>query len=261
MLGLFDSGLGGLTVVRRVRELLPEHDLLFFADQAHVPYGDRTQDDLVRLLHHNVEWLDAQSVDTIVMACNTSCAVADKVGWPEARATVLDLIESAAIAVERAGYKNIGVVATLATARSGSYARQICLRIPDAHVTEVGAPKLVPLVEAGELEGARTRAAVEEYCSQLPRQLDAVLLACTHYPHLDSHFAAVLGEGVARVDPAFVQAERAAALVRERGFVPGSGATHYVTNGDPEGFKHKVERIVGSIGAQDSIGGVVPLAL
>ncbi|MGZ3553163.1 MAG: glutamate racemase, partial [Vulcanimicrobiaceae bacterium] len=66
MLGLFDSGLGGLTVVRRVRELLPEHDLLFFADQAHVPYGDRSNEDLVRLLHHNIDWLDAQSVDAIV---------------------------------------------------------------------------------------------------------------------------------------------------------------------------------------------------
>lgn len=261
MLGLFDSGLGGLTVVRRVRELLPEHDLLFFADQAHVPYGDRTKDDLVRLLHHNLEWLDAQTVDAIVMACNTSCAVADRVGWPPARATVLDLIESAAIAVERAGYKRIGVVATLATARSGSYARQICLRVPDAHVTEVGAPKLVPLVEAGVLDGPQARAAVEEYCAQLPERLDAVVLACTHYPLLDAHFAAVLGKNVVRVDPAFVQAERAAALVRDRGFVPGSGTTRYVTNGDSEAFERKVERIVARIGPHDSIEAVVPLAL
>ncbi|MGZ3497518.1 MAG: glutamate racemase [Vulcanimicrobiaceae bacterium] len=261
MLGLFDSGLGGLTVVRRVRELLPEHDLLFFADQAHVPYGDRSNEDLVRLLHHNIDWLDAQSVDAIVMACNTSCAVADRVGWPPARATVLDLIESAAIAVERAGYKRIGVVATLATARSGTYARQICLRVPDAHVTEVGAPKLVPLVEAGELDAPQTRAAVEEYCAQLPAQLDAVILACTHYPILDAHFAAALGEGVRRIDPAIVQAERTAALVHERGFAPGTGVTRYVTNGDPETFERKVERIVTKISPHDSIEAVVPLAL
>lgn len=261
MLGLFDSGLGGLTVVRRVRELLPAHDLLFFADQAHVPYGDRTNDDLERLLHHNVEWLDAQAVDAIVMACNTSCAVADRVGWPAARATVLDLIESAAIAVERAGYKNIGVIATLATARSGSYARQICLRIPDACVTEVGAPKLVPLVEAGKLDDGETRAAVAEYCAQLPEQLDAVILACTHYPILDAHFAAVLGERVARIDPAFVQAERTATLVHERGFASGAGSTRYVTNGDPEAFKRKVERIAGRIRPHDRVEAVVPLAL
>jgi glutamate racemase len=260
MLGLFDSGLGGLTVVRRVRELLPEHDLLFFADQAHVPYGDRTNDDLVRLLHHNVGWLDAEGVDAIVMACNTSCAIADSVGWPPARATVLDLIESAAIAVERAGYKNIGVLATLATARSGSYARQICLRIPDAHVTEVGAPKLVPLVEAGKLEGPETRTAVEEYCAQLPRNVDAVILACTHYPILDAHFAALLGEHVARIDPAHVQAERTAALVRERGFRKGTGATRFVANGNLEAFARNVARIAG-LSSGDRVEEVVPLAL
>ena len=101
MIGLFDSGLGGLTVVKRVRERLPNADLVFFADQAHVPYGDRTHEDLLRLLRNNLAWLDEQGVEAIAMACNTSCAIAERYGWPETRATVLDLIDSAATAVQR----------------------------------------------------------------------------------------------------------------------------------------------------------------
>lgn len=247
MLGLFDSGLGGLTVVRRVRELLPAHDLLFFADQAHVPYGDRTPEDLLRLLHQNVAWLDSRGVDAIVMACNTSCAMGDRFGWPQTRAVVLDLIESAAVAVERSGFKHIGVVATAATARSGAYGRKIRARVPHAQVYEVAAPELVPLVEAGKLEGAETRAAVERACAQLPSEVDAVLLACTHFPILDAHFEAVLGAGVARLDPALVQAERTLELVGEYALQSGTGRLECASNGEPERFAANLARLIGDL--------------
>lgn len=247
MLGLFDSGLGGLTVLRRVRELLPQHDLLFFADQAHVPYGDRTAEDLLHLLHQNVAWLDARAVEAIVMACNTSCAMGERFGWPETRATVLDLIESAAVAVQRSGFSHIGVLATMATARSGAYARKIQARIPGARVVEVGAPELVPLVEAGKLHGDEPRAAVERVCAQLPRELDAVILACTHYPMLDEHFAAVLGDSVVRIDPALVQAERTYELATRLGVPPGSGALACFTNGDLDRFRSSLAMLIGDL--------------
>lgn len=247
MLGLFDSGLGGLTVVRRVRELLPEHDLLFFADQAHVPYGDRTPEDLLRLLHQNVGWLDSRGVDAIVMACNTSCAMGEKFGWPQTRASVLDLIESAALAVERSGFTRIGVVATAATARSGAYGRKIRARVPHAAVYEVGAPELVPLVEAGNIHGAAPRAAVERACAQLPSDLDAVLLACTHFPILDAHFAAVLGGGIVRIDPALVQAERTLELVSELRLPYGSGRLECASNGDLGRFEASLARLIGDL--------------
>ena len=240
MLGLFDSGLGGLTVVRRVRELLPRHDLLFFADQAHVPYGERSAGDLQRLLAHNLAYLDAAGADAIVMACNTSCATAATLGWPATRALVLDLIESAAIAVEHSGYRNIGVIATTFTARSGAYGRKIRERVPHARVTELGAPALVPIVESGEAGTARAAAAVARVCAGLPDDVEAVVLACTHYPLLDEHFAAVLGGGVSRVDPALVQAARISQLASDRGFAPGEGLTRYVTNGDLDAFRANV---------------------
>ena len=166
MIGLFDSGLGGLTVIRRLRERLPNADIVYFADQAHVPYGDREPEELFELLVANLGWLDAQGVDAIVMACNTSCAIAQRYGWPSTRSPVFDIIDSAATAVQRAGYRRVGVVATAATVDAGSYGRTLRAAVPGAEVWEVAAPALVPMIEAGRLTG--TRAARRGRC-RLPR--------------------------------------------------------------------------------------------
>ncbi|MGA8796057.1 MAG: glutamate racemase [Candidatus Cybelea sp.] len=240
MIGLFDSGLGGLTVLARVRERMPSADIVFFADQANVPYGDRTHAELLKLLQANLARLDARGVDAIVMACNTSCAVAERYGWPETRAPVVDLIESAAIAVDRGGFARVGVVATAATVGAGSYGRTIRAHVGGIDVVEVPAPALVPLVEAGATEGQRPRAAVAEVCGHLPLDLDALVFGCTHYPVLESHFRAVLGDGIALIDPAFTQAERTADLLGSR--VQGSGSTEYTTSGDEVAFLANVAR-------------------
>lgn len=242
MIGLFDSGLGGLTVVRRVREHLPKADLVFFADQAHVPYGDRTHEDLLHLLRGNLAWLDAQGVDAIAMACNTSCAIAERYGWPATRATVLDLIDAAATAVERGGWKKVGVVATAATVGAGSYGRTLRARIPGIDVVEVPAPALVPMVEAGKITGDEPREAVAHVCDNLPIDLEAVILGCTHYPALADHFVVALGPNIALIDPATIQAERAAALLGDR--ANGNGTTRYITNGDPATFRQNIIRIM-----------------
>ena len=250
MIGLFDSGLGGLTVLARVRERLPVVDVLYYADQAHVPYGDRTHADLLRLLRANLARFDEYGVDALVMACNTSCAIAERYGWPESRAPVIDLIESAAIAVERDRFCRVGVVATAATVGAGSYGRTLRKRIDAIDVVEVPAPALVPLVEAGLIEGAEARAAITEVCSHLPLDLDALVFGCTHYPVLESHFRAVLGDDVAFVDPAIVQAERIANLLGER--ANGAGETTYVTSGDEAAFRASVARMTRSLESRSS---------
>lgn len=247
MLGVFDSGLGGLTVLRRVRETLPAHDLLYFADQANVPYGDRTPGELLALTERNLNRLNAAGVKAVIMACNTSCATAAELGWPQSDAPILDLIESAAIAVQAAGYRNVGVIATAATARSGAYAEAIGERTSDTHVTEIAAPALVPLVEAGKLHGPEPRAAVAAACERLPSGVDAVVLACTHYPLLEAHFRDVLGADVAIVDPAKMHAQRAAGLVAELGIAPGTGATLCMTSGNLERFRENLESLIGDM--------------
>ncbi|MBD5606605.1 MAG: aspartate/glutamate racemase family protein, partial [Candidatus Eremiobacteraeota bacterium] len=105
----------------RVRALLPHEDIVFLADQAHVPYGDRRADDLEALLARNVAYLAEAGVDAIVMGCNTTCAVAAERGWPDAGRPILDLIAAAADAVADSGARRVGVLATTATARSGAY--------------------------------------------------------------------------------------------------------------------------------------------
>ncbi|HUA09651.1 MAG TPA: glutamate racemase [Candidatus Acidoferrales bacterium] len=243
MIGLFDSGLGGLTVIRRIRERLPDLDLLYFADQAHVPYGGRSDEDLFALLQSNLAWLDERGAEAIVMACNTSCAIADLYGWPPTRAEIFDLLDSATIALQRAQAKRIGVVATAATVKSGAYGRRIRNAMPQSEVWEVAAPELVPLVEAGEF-GEAARLAVTAACMTLPPDLDAVVLGCTHYPVLEHHFRAALGKGVVLIDPAVVQATRLAEFLALDETPAGSGTTRYVTSGDPERFRVNVARIM-----------------
>lgn len=241
MIGLFDSGLGGLTVLARLRERLPSIDIVFFADQAHVPYGDRTHGELLELLRSNLARLDGYGVEAVVMACNTSCAIAERYGWPPSRAPVIDLIESAAIAVERGGFRKVGVVATAATVGAGSYGRTLRARVAGIDVVEVPAPALVPLVEAGIIEGEEPRAAVAEVCSHLPLDLDALVFGCTHYPVLDAHFRKALREEVILVDPASTQAQRAAELLGAD--ARGSGETTCITSGDEEVFRDNIDRI------------------
>ncbi len=251
MIGLFDSGLGGLTVLARVRERLPSADIVFFADQAHVPYGDRPHAELLQLLRANLARLDEYGVAAIVMACNTSCAIAERYGWPDSRAPVLDLIESAAMAVERGGFRRVGIVATAATVGAGSYGRTLRARIGGIDVVEVPAPALVPLVEAGRTQGNEPRAAVAEVCAHLPLDLEALVFGCTHYPVLEEHFRAALGSGVALIDPAIVQAERAASLAAA---AQGEGRTAYVTSGDEAAFLANIARIMGPSAASHETG-------
>jgi glutamate racemase len=245
VIGVFDSGLGGLTVVRRIRERLPESDIVFLADQAHVPYGDRANDDLYRLLDANLAWLDGHGAEAIVMGCNTSCAIADAFGWPTTRAEVFDLIDSATIALQHVGAKRIGVVATAATVRSGAYGRRIRNAIHESEVWEVAAPALVPLVEAGKTDTAEAQEAVDAVCAHLPPGLDAVVLACTHYPLLDASFAHALGDRVLRIDPAFVQAQRVADYVERNVVAEEDGTIRYVTSGAFEPFRRNIAALMG----------------
>lgn len=249
MLGIFDSGLGGLTVLRRVRVLLPFEDLVYFADQKHVPYGDRSTTELRGLLASNVAYLGAQGVDAIVMGCNTSCAIAARFGWPPSPVPILDLIDAAADAVSASGARRVGVLATSATARSGAYGDAIRARDQRAIVREVAAPALVPLVESGIVSGPVALAAVAAACAELGAGLDAVVLACTHYPLLDAVFAQVLGTSVLRIDPAKRQAERASVWARKTsppGLRRRPGSARYITNGALPAFRAAVDAFAGA---------------
>ncbi|BDE05864.1 glutamate racemase [Vulcanimicrobium alpinum] len=247
MLGLYDSGLGGLTVLAALRAAGIDQDVVYFADQAHVPYGDKTDAQIHGYLGENLALLRDHGVDAVVTACNTSCAVAGKLGWPATTLPVLDLIATAGASLAQTPHRRIAVVATAATVRSGAYARAIAAHAPHVEVVERAAPALVPLVEAGAAESDDARAAVFAVAATLP-EVDAIVYGCTHYPLLDRWFADALGAAVIRIDPAQAQAEAARALVARLGLTPGAGTTTYYTNGDPAAFDAGVRRLGGGAG-------------
>jgi len=250
VLGLYDSGLGGLTVLRALRAAGIDRDVVYFADQAHLPYGDKTDVQIHGYLGENLAWLGAQGVEAIVAACNSSCAAAAGLGWPASAVPVLDLIETAGAAFAGTSYRRVGVVATVATVRSGAYARAIRVHAPDTDVIEVAAPALVPLVERGEAETPAAGDAVRAAVAALPADLDALVYGCTHYPLLDRWFAEALGPQVARIDPALAQAARTQRLLAQRAPAAGTATTTFYTNGDPVAFERAVRDFTGDSAAQ-----------
>jgi glutamate racemase len=242
MIGIYDSGLGGLTVLGALRAASVTDDVVYFADQAHAPYGERTDADLHGLMTANLHWLEQRGVDVVAMGCNTSCAVAGRLGWPAVRfrLPVQDLIVNGARALAGASFRRVAVVATAATVRGHAYARAIAAVAPQIEIVEIAAPALVPLVEAGESEGRRAREAVRAVVAEFPTGVDAIVYGCTHYPLLDAHFAA-FAPAAARIDPAREQARAVASLA-----LPQANAqTRYVTNGDVAAFERNVRKWTG----------------
>lgn len=237
---------------------MPSADVVYLADQAHVPYGDRSEDDLVRLLAANVALLEGEGVDAIVMGCNTSCAVAAKRGWPAANVPILDLVDAAAAAVAASGARRVGVLATTATASSGAYGAAIRRAVAGADVREVAAPKLVPLVERGLREGPEVQAAVAEARAAFAAPLDALVLACTHYPLLEGAIGTAFGSAVRLIDPALAQAERAIAAAGGATDGGAAGRVRYLTTGALAPFRAALLEIVGEPGPRDAVAALAP---
>jgi len=233
---ILDSGLGGLTVLGALRALAPDVDVVYFADTANVPYGDRTLDDVARLGARIVEHFAAHEPAVIVVASGTTCAAFDICGWPRSRAPFAGVIDAGARdSVSASASGAIGVIATRGTIDSGCFERAIVERKRDARVTNVAAPALVPIVEAGESGSERAQAAVNAACRPfIEARCDAVILGCTHFPHLRKWFAAALGPGVRLIDPADACAAAAVALLPAS--PQGSGRFVCEVSGDASSF-------------------------
>lgn len=220
---LFDSGLGGLTVLRQVRSLYPGLRCLYLGDTARVPYGQRSAEEIRAIAAEVVSWLRAQGVAVMVMACNTSHALAFDVALAEAGGIpVLGLIDSVA---EGLGSDRVGVLATPATAASGAYRRAIEAARPGARVLEVGCPAFVPLIEAGDLQDPALKQAARDYLAPLlEARVDTIVLGCTHYPLLRESLRELLPADVRLVDPALATARRLGPLLAAPEEVAGPSA-------------------------------------
>jgi len=203
-IGVYDSGVGGLTVVRQIKRLMPQEHVVYFGDTARVPYGGRSRDEIIGFSRQIITFLLSQSVKLIMVACNTSSAWALPVVSREFDVPLIGMIKpgvGAATRVSRTGI--IGVIATEGTVASGAYEKEFGRLDGRYSVYTQACPLLVPLVEGGRVDGQHTRNVLTGYLKPLlEHRIDTLILGCTHYPFLTEPISDILGPEVALVDPA-----------------------------------------------------------
>jgi glutamate racemase len=246
-IGIFDSGIGGLTVHAAIRKALPGHDLLYLGDTARIPYGTRSPLTVIRYSLRVASYLHQQQIDALVVACNTATthalpalqAAGAQVGLP-----VFGVVEpgvDAALAVHRHGA--VGVLGTPGTVRGAAYQEALARRAPGLVVHAVACPLFVPLVEEGWLRGDVPRLVAETYVGHLRGRIDTCILGCTHYPMLAEVLREVL-PGVHLVDSATATA---AAVKAALGELPGRGQVAYRVTDNVERFQQVGSLFLGEL--------------
>jgi len=245
-IGIFDSGVGGLTVLRALRELLPAEDLVYLGDTARLPYGTKSPASVQRYAAHAAGWLSDRGIKLLVVACNTATALAlDTLAEKLAPVPVIGVVEpGAAAAVERSRKQRHLVLATESTAAGRAYTRAIRARAPKAEVEEMACSLFVALAEEGWGENSVAAAAAEAYLGQVRQRApderpDTAILGCTHFPLLRGVIADALGPDIAIVDSATTTAAAVAASLDAHGLrtrASGPGSTRLVATDSPARF-------------------------
>ncbi|WP_457678085.1 glutamate racemase [Thermovibrio sp.] len=183
-IGIFDSGVGGLTVLKALRDLLPNENLIYFGDTARVPYGSKSQRTIIRYSLQNAKLLNAYKIKMLVVACNTSSAFALDILKEELPYPVVGVIKPGAkLAVSITKKGRVGVIGTEATVKSGAYRKEIISLNPFCEVFQKACPLLVPLIEEGWLDDPITKEVLRRYLDELLlEEIDTLVLGCTHYP-------------------------------------------------------------------------------
>lgn len=209
-IGVFDSGVGGLTVLKELRKQLPSESTIYLGDELRMPYGPRPAAEVVAFTRQAMRWFAERDCKLIVIACNTATSAALETVRDELRVPVIGVVRpGAAAAIAASARRAIGVLATAGTVRSGAYVRAVRDLDPLCDVVQQACPKLVPLVEEGKAGTPAALEAVREYVKPLLTEggvvtpvVDTLLLGCTHYPLLKEEIAKVAGSGVRVVDSA-----------------------------------------------------------
>lgn len=250
MIGVYDSGFGGLSVLRHLRRALPDRDFLYLGDSGRAPYGGRDAHTILDFSEQCVERLFEEGCRLVVVACNTVSCVAlrhlqQRYAGPGSDRRVLGVTIPAAEAAVATSRGHIGIIATARTVASGTYPLEIT-KLGPHRVTQRATPLLAPLVEEGWEATDIADRVVARYLADLPG-IDTLLLGCTHYPFLDTALRRALPPGVQLLDPAPHVATRLVDwLTRHPGFdTPGTGALAVRCTGDPEAFRGPAERFLG----------------
>ncbi len=204
-IGVFDSGVGGLTVAREIMRQIPDERIVYFGDTARVPYGSKSQDTIISFSRQIVRFLKTKDVKAVVVACNTASALALETIKPKLDIPIIGVvIPGAKVAAQSTRNKKVGVIATESTIESGLYTKVITEQDPEVKVYGLACPLFVPLVEEGWLKDPVTVEVAKRYLAPLMETgIDTLVMGCTHYPLLRGTLREILGEGVTLVNPAY----------------------------------------------------------
>lgn len=249
-IGVFDSGLGGLTVVRALRRQLPQEDIVYFGDTARVPYGTKSADAIVRFSKENVDFLVRQKVKLIVVACHSSSSFAIPILRKMFSLPILEVIQPAVKrAVEVTRNQKIGVIATSATIQSKKYQREIAAFTSKVKVVSQACPLLVPLVEEGSVKQKIVRDIVEEYLRRVKKKnVDTLILGCTHYPILKPVITDVVGKKIMLIDSADEVASEVEQVLEEKNLFSlhrRQGRCRVFVSDQPQHFQMLARRFLG----------------
>ena len=232
-IGVFDSGVGGLTVAREIMRQIPNERIVYFGDTARVPYGSKSKETVTKYSRQIVRFLETQNVKAIVIACNTASAYALEQIEKEIKVPIIGVVKPGAVTAARATQNGkIGVIATEGTIQSEIYTQYIKELKQDASVIGKACPLFVPLVEEGLLEDPVTDEIAQRYLSVLiDSGIDTLILGCTHYPLIRSTVGRVMGEKVTLVNPAYETAIELKRLLAEHHMLqdekPALGTNQY----------------------------------
>lgn len=256
IIGVFDSGLGGLTVLKHFLNFLPNYNYIYLGDNARLPYGEKSPETIYEYTREAVEFLFESGCNLIIIACNTASAQALRkiqqeylpAHWPNRR--VLGVIRPLAEKFADPKFKKIGVIGTKSTIKAGAYQTEIKKLSPKSEVVEISAPLLVPLIEEGWAKKPETKMILKKYLHPLKtKQIKALILGCTHYPFLLKEIQKIMGKRVVVPDPGEIIAASLIAYLDkhpELELKKTNGATcQYLTTDNPQLFQKLGEKFLG----------------
>jgi glutamate racemase len=247
--GVFDSGVGGLTVLHECLVTMPHEDFVYLGDHARLPYGPRPLEEISRFAREIAAYLQGQGVKLLLVACNAATSAALPQLQEELTVPVVGVITPEAhAAVQATRNRRIGLLATEATVEAGRYGQLVRALDAGAELVPVACPRLVPLIESDEPFGTATTEAVREYAAPLKAaDVDTVILGCTHYPLIRPIFQRVFGRGVTLIFSAEETAREVAETLARKGIENGErreGSYRFLTTGEPELFRTLGERFL-----------------
>jgi glutamate racemase len=242
-IGMFDSGIGGLTVMKQLIRVLPQERVIYFGDTARLPYGEKSRETIIQYSIENAIFLLEQNIKILVVACNTASAYAIDKLRRIFNIPVVDVIEPGAKkAVQMTRKGRIAVLGTRGTIRSQAYQKEITSQMPEAVIFPIACPLFTPLVEERYLKHPAAKMIVQDYLNPLKQHdIDTILLGCTHYPLLEDLIREVVGEDILIVDSATTCAQKVVSILEESNLQvpdPSSPPVHqYFVSDDPQKFQ------------------------